>query len=461
MKREAIVMVVDDEPGIREIISTALAAEGYDVLTAGSAAEALGQMDATPPDLMLVDLKMPGMDGHELIEHARGMEPNMLAVMLTGHTSVDDIVKAFRSGASDFVEKPFRIDRLVDVIRRNLNRGEASRAVEEPADEHFERFGSDIIVGQCARIREVYRTIRRVGRCTATTVLIQGETGTGKELIARAIHHLSPRRGKPFVEVNCAALTETLLEAELFGYDKGAFTGAATAGKPGLFELADGGTIFLDEIGEMSPHMQAKLLRVLQEKRYRRVGGVQDIQVDVRIIASTNRDLVKMVEAGDFRADLYFRVAVIPVRVPPLRERRDDIPLLAQHFLDIFNAEFGKRIGGFSEEAGKRLLEYAWPGNVRELRNVVERAVIMETDDAIGPKWLTPDCEKGGVRAGKTVEFEMEDLSIAALEKQLIHTVLERTAWRRKDAAGILGINRTTLYNKIKEYELAPACAVS
>ncbi len=461
MNPEATVMIVDDESGVRDIVSEALAAEGYDVVTAASAAEALGQMADCAPDLMLVDLNMPGMNGHELIVHTRRTNPKLPAVMLTGHASVDNIAEAFKSGASDFMEKPFRVNRLTDMVRRNLKQTEARAKTEEPADAHIERFGSCDIVGQCAGMREAYRTIRRVGRCAATTVLIQGETGTGKELIARAIHHVSPRRNKPLIEVNCAALTETLLEAELFGYDKGAFTGAATTGKPGFFEIADGGAIFLDEIGEMSLKMQAKLLRVLEEKRYRRVGGVQDIQVDVRIIASTNRDLAKMVAAGAFRADLYFRLAVVPVRMPPLRERREDIPHLAQHFLDRFNTEFGKRVNGFSESAGRRLLEYAWPGNVRELRNVIERAVIMESDDVIGPKWLTPDSETGGVRTGKTIEFEMEDLSIAAMEKQLIHTVLKRTAWHRKDAAGILGINRTTLYNKIKEYELAPACVAS
>jgi two-component system response regulator AtoC len=303
----------------------------------------------------------------------------------------------------------------------------------------------------------LYRMVKQVAHSPTTTVLIQGESGTGKELIARAIHLASARRNQCFMEINCAALNESLLEAELFGYEKNAFTGAATAGKPGLFEVADGGTVFLDEIGEMTPPLQAKLLRVLQERRFKRVGGIADVEVDVRIIASTNRDLETLVGQGKFRLDLYYRLRVMPLLLPPLRDRKEDIAPIAQHYVEFFSSRLLKKVTGLTARALEALEKYAWPGNVRELRNVIERAVILSPGGEIGPESLLFCGAPKGSDSG--AECLPENLSLAETERRLIGRVLTNTAWRKGQAAQILGINRTTLYNKIREYSLAPGAA--
>ena len=312
-----------------------------------------------------------------------------------------------------------------------------------------------ILIGQSEQIKKIYRFIKQVSKSSTSTVLIQGESGTGKELVAMAIHNTSSRKDYRFMEINCAALTESLLEAELFGYEKGSFTGAAVTGKPGLFEVANKGTVFLDEIGEMSISLQAKLLRALQERRFKRVGGVNDIRVDIRVIASTNRNLEEEVKSGTFRKDLFYRLNVLPIYIPPLKERKADIIILTKHFLQKFNTEFSKNIRNISEQAEKMLLYYGWPGNVRELRNVIERAVLLSSGDTLSPEHIMI-CQEKKEYTDFTDESEpiLESRSLASMERILISKVLKETSWRRAEAAKILGINRTTLYNKIKEYGL-------
>jgi len=456
MAANALVMVVDDDAQIRGLIHTLLSREGYDVMEAEDGKEALKRLDEALPDVLIVDMVMPRVGGMEFIEEARKRDPTLSLIMLTGHGTVDAAVEAMRKGARDFIRKPFEVERLTSAVRAALESQALRRAVFQLRSEQCKQLGEigSVLIGSDPTMIAVYRTMKQVAKSLTTTVLIQGESGTGKELIAKAIHLLSDRREKRFMDINCAALTESLLEAELFGYEKGAFTGAATNGKPGLFEVADGGTIFLDEIGEMSLLLQAKLLRVLQERRFKRVGGIEDVEVDVRIIASTNRDLQTLVREGKFRVDLYYRLCVIPIVVPPLRERPGDVSAIARHYIELFSSQLAKKVSRITADASAALEDYRWPGNVRELRNVIERAVVLAPTDHIGVESLL----FGGVQPAPSPRAELEpaNISIAEMEKRLIRTVLENTAWRRTEAARILGINRTTLYNKMREYAIAP-----
>ena len=452
----AVILIVDDEAAIRKLLREYLTRLGHDVVEARNASEALERIDEQLPDVLISDIRMPQMNGMELIEEVRRRDPTLSVIMLSGYASVETAVEAMQRGAVDFLEKPICMERLKEILDRTLAAQALRRNVYQLRSEQCKRLGEmgSVLIGDSPQMIEVYRTIKQVAQSPTTTVLIQGESGTGKELIARSIHMCSNRRDERFMEINCAALTETLLESELFGYEKGAFTGAANTGKIGLFEAANGGTIFLDEIGEMSLPLQAKLLRVLQEKRYKRVGGIDDIEVDVRIIASTNRDLEQLVKEEKFRLDLYYRLRVIPIHVPPLRERKQDILPIARHYVEKFSEVMGRRIGAITPKACAALEAHTWPGNVRELKNVIERAVILCQSSEIGDASLL----FGGSPADphQTVEFEMTDLSIAEMEKQLILKVLDNTSWKRSEAARILGINRTTLYNKIRDYELLP-----
>ncbi len=456
MAANAVVMVVDDEANIRALVNQVLTAEGHDVVEAADGEEALRKLDERLPDLLITDLRMPGMDGMQLIEAARKRDPALSLIMASAHGDIQTAVQALKLGACEFIEKPFNPEQLRAVVRRALESQIFRRQVMGIRDEQCHRLGEigSVMIGASPKMTAVYRTLRQVAKSPTTTVLIQGESGTGKELIAKAIHLCSSRRHQRFMEINCAALTETLLEAELFGYEKGAFTGAVTTGKPGLFEVANGGTVFLDEIGEMSLPLQAKLLRVLQEKRFKRVGGVEDVEVDVRIVASTNRDLEQCVQEGKFRLDLYYRLRVIPIVVPALRDRKEDILPITQHYISLFGSMLDKKFTGVSEDAVSALESHSWPGNVRELRNVIERAAILSNGGEIGAEALL----FGGSPtrpAGKN-DLEPGNLSIADMERRLIRKVLQNTSWRRAEAARILGINRTTLYNKIRDYALAP-----
>jgi len=450
-------LVVDDEDGVREGLRTMLQGEGLHVEVAGTAEEGVRRIEQKSFDIVFLDLNLPGADGLSMLGKLRRGSPPADVIILTGYGTVANAVESMRKGACDVIEKPFSSDRILAVARRVLETRQLKNELTWLQDRVRELTSTDL-VGLSPAIREVQTRIDQVSHAPDTTVLITGQSGTGKELVARCVHERSARRHGPFVAVNCAALTESLLEAELFGYEPGAFTGAAKEGKDGLFAIAAGGTLFLDEIGEMESTLQAKLLRVLQERSFRRVGGVHDTPADVRIIASTNRDLRTMVQGGQFREDLFYRLNVMTVQVPTLIDRAADIPLLSHFFLDQIGRQMGKALSGFTEEAMETLCEYSWPGNVRELRNAIEYACIVCTTGMIDeihlPKFTggTPDGSDRIERA--TVTLDGADRSIRALESKLVAMVLEETRWNISRAASILGINRTTLYNKIRLYDL-------
>lgn len=465
MSSKAIILIVDDEETIRLSIKEFLSRLGYDVIAAETSEHALEKINEFLPDLVLLDLRLPNMCGIELLEKVKKRDPNALIIVMTGYGSIDSAVEAMKMGAHDYLEKPFKTEHLKLVVEKALGTQALRREVLELRAQQcsFADEPGAVIIGNSYQMKEIYNLIKQVAKSPSTTVLIQGESGTGKELVARAIHHLSSRKNGRFVDINCAALTESLLEAELFGYEKGSFTGAITTGKPGLFEVADKGTIFLDEIGEMGITLQAKLLRILQERQFKRVGGINDIKIDVRVIASTNRNLEEEVESDNFRKDLYYRLKVLPIYIPPLRERKDDIMLLVKHFVHKYNNEFNKNIHQIPPETEKMLLEYKWPGNIRELKNVIERAVLITGNGILHPELgVTIDLRKGCAENTNGMNTNVENneainiRSLANIERQHIQKVLNETSWRRTEAAKILGINRTTLYNKIKEYGLCP-----
>lgn len=465
MSSKAIILIVDDEETIRLSIKEFLSRLGYDVIAAETSEHALEKINEFLPDLVLLDLRLPNMCGIELLEKVKKRDPNALIIVMTGYGSIDSAVEAMKMGAHDYLEKPFKTEHLKLVVEKALGTQALRREVLELRAQQcsFADEPGAVIIGNSYQMKEIYNLIKQVAKSPSTTVLIQGESGTGKELVARAIHHLSSRKNGRFVDINCAALTESLLEAELFGYEKGSFTGAITTGKPGLFEVADKGTIFLDEIGEMGITLQAKLLRILQERQFKRVGGINDIKIDVRVIASTNRNLEEEVESDNFRKDLYYRLKVLPIYIPPLRERKDDIMLLVKHFVHKYNNEFNKNIHQIPPETEKMLLEYKWPGNIRELKNVIERAVLITGNGILHPELgVAIDLRKGCAENTNGMNTNVENneainiRSLANIERQHIQKVLNETSWRRTEAAKILGINRTTLYNKIKEYGLCP-----
>jgi len=463
----AVILIVDSEPTDRYALKRRLSREGHEVHVAASPEQGLELLDRLVPDLVLADLRMPQMDGLAFIAEARRRDGCVPIIAMTGFGSVEAAVAAMRCGATDFIQKPFDLEEAAGRVERALARRVLRKEVLQFRSEFAGAAGEgDALLGRTLAVRDIYRTIKQLSRSASTTVLIEGESGTGKELIARAIHATSARRDKPFVAVNCAALTETLLEAELFGYEKGAFTGAAAAGKIGLFEAANGGTIFLDEIGEMGFELQAKLLRVLEDRKFLRVSGTENIAVDVRVIASTNRHLEERVREGTFRPDLFFRLKVVTIVTPPLRERPEDIPLLARYFLDKFSRQFGRPLAGYSPEAERLLEAYPWPGNVRELKNVIESAVILETGGVISVRHLHLDAAslapytrhaEPSRPSSAPADEAGEDKTIAAVERRHILRVLNETLWQRGQAASILGIHRTTLANKIREYGLANA----
>jgi len=452
------VLIADDDPGVLAGLELVCRAAGYTTTGVGTGAEALRLAREERPDLCLLDLNMPEGTGLEVLPEVVALEGAPSVVMMTGEADVQTAVEAMRQGAADFLEKPVRRQVLEGVLTRVLR----NRAVVRERDQlrgAVSRLMSGAIVGSSALVRQVLDLVQRVASTPRTTVLISGESGVGKELVAREVHQQSARRGEPFVAVNCAALSESLLEAELFGYEPGAFTGGSPKGHMGLIAAAEGGSLFLDEIGELAVPLQAKLLRVLQERTFRRVGGNRDLPMDVRVIASTNRDLSQMVEAGEFREDLFYRLNVMSIRVPALRERAEDIPELATHFLATFAEEFGKEFSGFASAAMTRLQAHDWPGNVRELRNTIERSALLGPGGAVlpehlglgehaGPRasFLGSDAAGGGLPLG--------DRSLKKVEEALIRRVLEENAGNRSRSARVLGINRTTLYNKLRAYEI-------
>ncbi len=442
------ILVVDDEDAIRTGIAQVLSRMGLKVAMAAGGLLALEMMARRSYAIVLLDIKMPDLDGLEVLQRLRQDYPGTEVIMITGFPSIQGAVECIKHGALDYLVKPFRIDDLEAVVRKALDhRGQ--RARQEPGEPEAGREGFEFIIGESPAMKKVFAKIRRAAP-SDSTVLLTGESGTGKELAARAIHLLSSRRDQEFVPVDCSALVETLLESELFGHVKGSFTGAHQT-KHGLFELANHGTFFFDEITNLSLNIQAKLLRVIQEREFMQVGSQKRIKLDIRIIASSNRDLNEAVKAGSFREDLFYRLSVIPIPLPPLRERRGDIPLLVEHFLRKYNQKGNREVTGISPAAMKMLSAYAWPGNVRELEHTIERIVILEDGDIIQPEHLPSFISQ---RQGEFQVFTEEDHTLEDLEKRYIQFVLRRTKGRRQDAARILGINRKTLSHKIEKYNL-------
>ena len=444
------ILVVDDEVNIVESFKQLLK-DNYKVLTATSGEEALEKVEKENLDIVLLDIRMPGMDGIEVLRRIEEMKENVDVIMVTAVNTMKTAIEAMKLGAYDYITKPFEVDEVVVSINKALEKRCLIREVSYLRSEVAKPVKFDNIMGTSEKMRQVYEIVFEMTKNDAT-VLISGESGTGKELIARAIHFNGLRKDKPFVPVDCASISESLLESELFGHEKGAFTDA-TSQKLGRFELANHGTLFLDEIGNLKLDMQGKILRALQEREIQRVGGVKTIKIDVRIISATNIDLKKAIKEGRFREDLYYRLNVVPIELPPLRDRREDIPLLVRHFLGIFNREFSKKIEDITPEAMDSLVNYRWPGNVRELRNVIERLVALTKEEVISHKRLPLDI----LLTVNTEEADMEEEGGMLLkeareqfEKQFILGVLEKVNWNQTEAAKMLGIHRNTLLMKIQ-----------
>ncbi len=422
------ILVIDDEQLIRWTLDQHLTKGGYEVATADSAERGMDLIAEDPPDLLLLDNHLPDMSGLEMLKKLNVRERNIMVIMITAYGMVETAVKAMKLGAYDYISKPFNIEEITFAIKKALEAGSLRSQVKQLRQECGVK--ATAITGNSDAIEKVKNLILKIAKSNATTVLIQGESGTGKELVAKALHLASARADRPFMAINCAALPVTLLESELMGYEKGAFTDAK-ASKKGLFELADGGTVFLDEIGDMDLSMQAKLLRLLENKIFRRIGGVKDIKVDVRVISATNQELSKALDEGRFRKDLYYRLQVVPISLPPLRERGQDILLLARHFIEYYNDECHKNVRGISPEAEQVLLSYSWPGNVRELKNAIERAMILDIDTELLPEHLPQEVveNRQAAATGKPVSLEgfmipdsgisMEDVEHALIEKAL------------------------------------------
>ncbi len=444
--KKPLILVVDDDPEVVKSLVELLEDENYRTITATCGEEALQKIPACSPSLVLLDIYMPGIDGLETLSRITKLAPHVPVIMISGQATIDNAVKATRLGAADFVEKPISPERLLVSVRNAI-------AMKELKEENL-RLAEEVkkhrmIVGESEPIKKLKNEIQKAAP-TKSRVLIFGENGTGKELVAHAIHENSPRKNKPFVKLNCAAIPKDLIESELFGYEKGAFTGATTR-KPGKFELADGGTLLLDEIGDMNLETQAKLLRVLEENEIERLGGKSPIGVDVRVISSTNKELKVEIEKGKFRADLFYRISVIPIRVPPLRERKDDIPLLVEHFTTIFSEENNKPIMKFTGGAMKVLMAYDWPGNVRELKNLVERLIIMSEKDVIEEDEVASMLKEAPLP--RTADRPLREL-LEEFERSIIIAELKRSGWNVSRAAARLGVERANLHRKMRRYSI-------
>jgi len=468
------VLIADDELNMRRVLEAILRREGYDVITAANGVEALQGM-SRDVHTVITDLKMPGLDGMALLKKLSVDYPDVPVVMITAHGSVENAVEAVKLGAFDYLEKPFEQEQIRQVVAKAMSTYSLARRDARPEEPSGR--GRFRLVGQSPAIKQIYAVVEKVAR-TPSTVLITGESGTGKELIARALHENSSRHAGPFIKINCAAIPKTLLESELFGYDKGAFTGAVGA-KPGRFELAHGGTLFLDEIGEIPVEMQVKLLRVLQESEFERVGGIKTIKVDVRLVTATNRDLLEEIAAGAFREDLFYRLNVVPIHIPPLRDRREDIPLLAEHFIAKFNDRLNKEIASIAPDAVARLVAYHWPGNIRELENLMERTMLFCEGPEIRLSDLPPEISNlagallpaaaiddagralpagassaASAAAGASSLKEAVRAETERVERELIQRALDETGGNVTQAARKLKISRKSLQTKMKEFGL-------
>lgn len=446
------ILIIEDEKLIRWSLRQRFEEAGHFVDEAETGPLGLEKIESTVFDLVMLDNKLPGMSGLDVLRAVRAADEDIVILMMTAYSNVEDAVEAMRLGAFDYVSKPFKMDALMLTVDKALETTRLKREVRDFRAQMKKQFGFDRILGQCASMKALFDMIRDVAESGASTIFLRGESGTGKDLVAKAIHYNSDRANRPFMNITCTALSESLLESELFGHERGAFTDARQQ-KKGLFELADHGTVFLDEVGDMPPKLQAKLLRFLEEKTFRRVGGVKDIQVDVRIIAATNRDIEAFVAAGDFREDLYYRLNIIPIRLPPLRERGDDIRIIAEFYVDQYATEFRRGPRQISEAAQKKLLSHYWPGNVRELRNTIERAVLFCKNDTIG----ADDLVIGATMPTNSIistHIPPEGVSIQDIEETLVRKALEQTDNNQTKAAKLLHLSRDQLRYRMERYGL-------
>jgi len=449
-------LVVDDEHLIRWSLEQNLKKLGFEVVTAGTGEDALRLVREEQPDLVLLDIQLPGISGIDVLEKIKDHDDNIIVIMVTANSGLENAVNAMRLGAYDYISKPFNLDELSIVIKKALETSDLKQEVVRLRTE-TKKNGPPHIIGESRQVKYLMEVLDKVARSDASTVLVQGESGTGKELVAKWIHYSSKRAEKPFIAINCAAVPATLLESELFGHEKGAFTDAK-ATKKGLFELADCGTVFLDEIGDMEMGMQAKLLRFLEDRSFRRIGGSRVFTVDVRIISATNKDLQKSIEEKTFRNDLYYRLQVIPIFLPSLRERKEDIIPLASHFISLYNQDFNKKVQGIAGMAEKMLTDYNWPGNIRELKNVIERAIILGNDETLLldhlPLEIVANASASSESFAPVTSFRLppEGIDIEEVEKELIRQALETTEWNQSKAAKMLNLGIDAFRYRMKKF---------
>ncbi len=449
------VLIVEDEKLIRWSLRERLEKEGYEVREAASGKEGLEKLNEGESDLVLLDYRLPDQDGIEVLKEISRTFPDTLVIMMTAYSTVDSAVEAMKLGAYDYINKPFNMDELVLTMEKALETTSLRREIRTLRKQQKERFGSKQIIGSSPEMLEIFDLIEKVSKSDSTTVLLQGESGTGKDLVAKYIHFKSMRAGKPFMTITCSALPENLLESELFGHEKGAFTDAKVQ-KTGLLELSDNGTVFMDEIGDLPLSLQAKLLRFMEEKAFKRVGGIRDYVVDVRIIAATNKDLEREVKSERFRSDLYYRLMVVPIYLPPLRDRKGDIPQLVKLFIDGFNRDLKKNVRGATAEAMELLVNYQWPGNVRELRNIIERAILLGSGDEITPEDLPSALRAGGEeildKEHTYLNLTKDGIDFSRLEKELVEQALRLVGGNQTKAAKLLGMNRDQIRYRIEKF---------